>query len=36
MAAGLSVVVVQRIVGTSAANAFFYPGTIGVRAPSAC
>jgi amino acid transporter len=30
MAIGLTVVVVQRIVGTSAANAFFYPGTIGV------
>jgi amino acid transporter len=30
MTIGLSVVVVQRIVGTSAANAFFYPGTIGV------
>jgi amino acid transporter len=30
MAIGLSVVVVQRIIGTSAANAFFYPGTIGV------
>ena len=30
MAIGLTVVVVQRIIGTSAANAFFYPGTIGV------
>jgi amino acid transporter len=30
MTIALSVVVVQRIVGTSAANAFFYPGTIGV------
>jgi amino acid transporter len=30
MAIGLSVVVIQRIVGTSPANAFFYPGTIGV------
>jgi amino acid transporter len=30
MTIGLSVVVVQQIVGTSAANAFFYPGTIGV------
>jgi amino acid transporter len=30
MTIGLSGVVVQRIVGTSAANAFFYPGTIGV------
>jgi hypothetical protein len=30
MAVGLTVVVVQRIVGTSPANAFFYPGTIGV------
>jgi amino acid transporter len=30
MTIGLSAVVIQRIVGTSAANAFFYPGTIGV------
>jgi amino acid transporter len=30
MAIGLTVVVVQRIVDTSPANAFFYPGTIGV------
>jgi amino acid transporter len=30
MTIGLTVVTVQRIVGTSAANAFFYPGTIGV------
>jgi amino acid transporter len=30
MVIGLSVVVIQRIIGTSAANAFFYPGTIGV------
>jgi uncharacterized membrane protein len=30
MAIALSVVVIQRIVGTSPANAFFYPGTIGV------
>jgi amino acid transporter len=30
MAVGLSAVVVQRIIGTTAANAFFYPGTIGV------
>jgi hypothetical protein len=30
MAIGLTIVVIQRIVGTSATNAFFYPGTIGV------
>jgi hypothetical protein len=30
MTIGMTAVVVQRIVGTSAANAFFYPGTIGV------
>ncbi|HEX7300126.1 MAG TPA: APC family permease [Solirubrobacteraceae bacterium] len=30
MAIALTVVVLQRIIGTSAANAFFYPGTIGV------
>ena len=30
MAIAVGVVVVQRIVGTSAVNAFFYPGTIGV------
>jgi amino acid transporter len=30
MTIGLAVVIVQRIVGTSPANAFFYPGTIGV------
>jgi amino acid transporter len=30
MAIGLGGVIVQRIVGTSATNAFFYPGTIGV------
>jgi hypothetical protein len=30
MAVGLTIVVVQRITGTSPANAFFYPGTIGV------
>jgi hypothetical protein len=30
MAIAMTVVVVQRIVGTSAVNAFFYPGVIGV------
>ena len=30
MTIAMTAVVVQRIVGTSAANAFFYPGTIGV------
>jgi amino acid transporter len=30
MAIALTVVVIQRIVGTSPANVFFYPGTIGV------
>ncbi|MEN3283214.1 MAG: hypothetical protein V7607_4354, partial [Solirubrobacteraceae bacterium] len=30
MTIGLAVVIVQRIVDTSPANAFFYPGTIGV------
>jgi amino acid transporter len=30
MTIALAVVIVQRIVGTSPANAFFYPGTIGV------
>ena len=30
MVIAVGVVVVQRIVGTSAVNAFFYPGTIGV------
>jgi amino acid transporter len=30
MTIGLTVVVIQRIVGTSAVNAFFYPGIIGV------
>jgi amino acid transporter len=32
MIAGLSVVIAQRIIGTSAVNAFLYPGTIGVLA----
>jgi amino acid transporter len=30
MTIGLAVVIVQRVVDTSPANAFFYPGTIGV------
>jgi amino acid transporter len=30
MAIAMTVMIIQRIVGTSAVNAFFYPGTIGV------
>jgi amino acid transporter len=30
MTIALSVMIIQRIIGTSAVNAFFYPGTIGV------
>jgi amino acid transporter len=30
MTIGMSVMIIQRIVGTNAVNAFFYPGTIGV------
>jgi amino acid transporter len=32
MVVGLGVMIVQRIIGTSAVNAFLYPGTIGVLA----
>src|SRR2546423_675661 len=33
MTIAMTVMIIQRIVGTSAVNAFFYPGTIGVLSP---